>query len=145
MSYFLPSYPTNSPKNQNLKKWKKCLEISSYTSIPKIMIMWCTVPEVWCAAVRWTDKWTDGWMGKVKRVPHPKNWTYHWWKYCNVILAGNYWLNYEHLFRSSHQSCSIKKGYLKNFARFTVNHKCKCFLIKLQDCWNPFYEKHDYI
>ena len=32
------------------KKWKKCLEISSFhTCVPKIMIGWCTVPEIWCA------------------------------------------------------------------------------------------------
>ena len=29
-------------------KWKKSLEISSfYICIPKIMIRWCTVPEIW--------------------------------------------------------------------------------------------------
>ena len=32
-----------------LKKWKKRLEISSfYTSVPKIMIICCTVSEIWC-------------------------------------------------------------------------------------------------
>ena len=32
------------------KKWKKCQEISSFhTCVPKIMIGWCTVPEIWCA------------------------------------------------------------------------------------------------
>ena len=35
------------------KKWKqkrkkKLLEISFYTSVPKIMIICCTVPEIWC-------------------------------------------------------------------------------------------------
>ena len=44
-------------KNQNYKKWKKQLEITSlYTCIPKIVITWCTVPEIWCT----TDRWTDG-------------------------------------------------------------------------------------
>ena len=32
------------------------LEISFYTCVPKIMISWCTVPEIWWA----TDGWTDG-------------------------------------------------------------------------------------
>ena len=65
---FLPFYPLppppppNSPKNQNFKKWKKDLEISSfYTSVPNIMIRWCMVPEIWCT----TGGWTDGWMEKV--------------------------------------------------------------------------------
>ena len=32
-----------------LKKWQKYLEISSfYTSVPKIMIICYTVPEIWC-------------------------------------------------------------------------------------------------
>ena len=44
---FLPFYPPNNPKNQNFKRKKKHLEISSfYTSVPKIMIRWCMVPEI---------------------------------------------------------------------------------------------------
>ena len=40
--------PANSPKNQNLKKRKNCLEISSfYNSVPKIMIICYAVPEIW--------------------------------------------------------------------------------------------------
>ena len=39
LGYFLPFYPLNSRKNENVKKIKKLLEISSfYTSVPKIMI-----------------------------------------------------------------------------------------------------------
>ena len=35
--------------------------------------------------------------------------------------------------RSSHQTCSIKVGFLKNFAIFTGNHQCwSLLLIKLQ-------------
>ena len=45
---FFALLPPNSPKNQNLKKWKKLLEKSSfYTSVPKIMIIYHTVPEIW--------------------------------------------------------------------------------------------------
>ena len=34
---------------QILKKWKEHLEISSfYICVPKTMIRWCTVPEIWC-------------------------------------------------------------------------------------------------
>ena len=38
LGHFLPIDPPNKPKNQNLKKkWKACLEISSfYTIVPKI-------------------------------------------------------------------------------------------------------------
>ena len=50
LGYFLPFYRPNSLENQNLKrKHKKCLEISSfYICVPKIMIRWCMVPEIWC-------------------------------------------------------------------------------------------------
>ena len=42
------------------KKWKKHLEISSfYLCVPKIMIRWYIVPEIWCAMDGQTD--TDGW------------------------------------------------------------------------------------
>ena len=46
---FLLFYPPNIPKNEHLKKWKKPLEILSfYTSVPKIIIICSTVPEIWC-------------------------------------------------------------------------------------------------
>ena len=47
---FFAFYPCNSLKNENvLKMKKKHLKISSfYTSVPKIMIISYTVPEIWC-------------------------------------------------------------------------------------------------
>ena len=48
LGYFLHFYPPDSPKNRNLKRMKKTLEVSLfYTSVPKIMIICYTVPEVW--------------------------------------------------------------------------------------------------
>ena len=45
---FLPFYPPNSPKNENIKNEKKPLEISLlYTNVPKIIIIHYTVPEIW--------------------------------------------------------------------------------------------------
>ena len=59
---FYPFTPPNSPKNQNFEKMKKNLEISSfYICVPKIMIRWFTVPDIWCAM----DGWTDGQTEKV--------------------------------------------------------------------------------
>ena len=44
------------------KKIKKHLEISSiYTCVPKVMIRWCMVPEIWCATDRQMDRQTDKW------------------------------------------------------------------------------------
>ena len=45
---FFALYPSNSPKNGNIKNEKKPLETSSfYTSVPRIMIIRYTVPEMW--------------------------------------------------------------------------------------------------
>ena len=44
---FLPYYLPNNPENQNFEKMKKHLEISFYTSVPKIIIICHTVPEIW--------------------------------------------------------------------------------------------------
>ena len=46
---FCPLTPLTAQKVKISKKWKKHLDISSfYTSVPKIMIRWCMVPEIWC-------------------------------------------------------------------------------------------------
>ena len=48
LGHFLPFHPPKTPKNQNFDKWTNLLEISSfYTYVPKITIIWCTVPEIW--------------------------------------------------------------------------------------------------
>ena len=53
LGHFLPFYPLTYPKNQDFKKWKNLLEISSfYTCVPKITIIWCMVPEIWSATYR---------------------------------------------------------------------------------------------
>ena len=54
------SFTLNSPKNQNFKKNERSLEISTfYTSVPKITIWWCTVPETWCRTDGQTDRKSD--------------------------------------------------------------------------------------
>ena len=46
---FCPFDSLTTEKIKILKKWKKSLEISSsYISVQKLMIRWCTVPEIWC-------------------------------------------------------------------------------------------------
>ena len=54
-------FPPNSPKNQNFKKMgKKKPGVSSfYICVPKIMIRWCTVSEIWCAKDGRTDEKSD--------------------------------------------------------------------------------------
>ena len=46
---FCPLTPLSTQKIKILKKFKKRLEISSfYIYVPKIVIGWCTVPDIWC-------------------------------------------------------------------------------------------------
>ena len=62
MGHFLPFYPASSPKNQNFTKMKKKkhLEISSfYIYVPKIIIRWCTVPEICCVMHKWMGRWKE--------------------------------------------------------------------------------------
>ena len=57
---FFPFTPLTHPKIIILKKWKEHLEISSFdTCVPKIIIRWCTVPEIWCVMDGQTEGQTD--------------------------------------------------------------------------------------
>ena len=48
MDYFLPFTPLTAQKMKISKKWKKNLEMSSfYTIVPKMMIIWYTIPKIW--------------------------------------------------------------------------------------------------
>ena len=47
--FFCPFTPLTAQKIKIKKKWKNNLEISwFYKCVPKIMIRWCMVPEIWC-------------------------------------------------------------------------------------------------
>ena len=41
-----PLPPLTTLKIKRLKKWKKQMEISFYTCIPQMTIIWCMVPEI---------------------------------------------------------------------------------------------------
>ena len=57
---FCPFTPLTTQKMKIKKKWKKYLEISSfYICVPKIMIRWYMVPEIWCTTEGWTDGRTE--------------------------------------------------------------------------------------
>ena len=56
-------YSSWDKKNEKMKfskKLKKYLEVLPfYTGVPKIMIRWCTVSEIWCTTDGWTDRQTE--------------------------------------------------------------------------------------
>ena len=75
-------------KIKTFKKWKKRLEIF-YTCVLKIMIPWCTFPEIWCGTdgrMDLTDRRkTAGWKDRGKKgyieigvPPKTQNWAYLW-------------------------------------------------------------------
>ena len=72
--------PLTAQKIKILKKWKKYFEISSfYICVPKIMIRWCTVPEICCMTDRRTNRRTDGWKKwHIKVGAPPKNIQVNW-------------------------------------------------------------------
>ena len=61
---FCPFTPVKTQKIKiKKKKKKKSLDISSfYISVPKVIITWCMVPEIWCVKDGRTDGWMDGRM-----------------------------------------------------------------------------------
>ena len=82
---FSPFTPLTAKKIKSLKKCKKHLEISSfYTNVPKIMIIYYSIPEIWhitdviiffARLPPWQPK-----KSKFKRN-EKKNWRYHHFTY----------------------------------------------------------------
>ena len=68
VSISCPFTPLTNWKIKIKKKRKKHLEISSfYMCVPKIMIRWCLVPEIWCP----TDNFFSFWRPFVALPPPP--------------------------------------------------------------------------
>ena len=86
----------NQKNFKNLKKKKKKppgdMEISSfYTCVPKIMIRWYTVPQMWCATDGWTHGQIDGctkWHIEVSAPPNKsKNTVLTKYRNCNGMAT----------------------------------------------------------
>ena len=63
--------PLTCSKNQNFKWNEKTPGVVILHNVSKIMIRWCTVPEIWCV----TDGWTDGWKKDTEVGAPPKNYS----------------------------------------------------------------------
>ena len=44
---FCPFIPLTTQNFKILKEWNNLLQISFYTSVPQMTIIWCMVPEIW--------------------------------------------------------------------------------------------------
>ena len=54
---------------------------------------------------------------------------------CFCIL--HFWLKPLKVFRSSHRRCSVEKGVLGNFAKFTERHLCQCLFFNKVEGLRP--------
>ena len=52
-----------------------------------------------------------------------------------------YQIDYRRLYKSSHQRCSVKKGVLRNFAKFTGKHLCQSLFFN-KVAGNTFFTEH---
>ena len=65
-AFFGSFTPLTDRKIKNFKNWQKLLDIwSFYTCVPKIMIRWSKVPEIWCTMDGRNHRRTDAQMEKV--------------------------------------------------------------------------------
>ena len=89
---FCPFIPLTCQKIKILQKWKKSLEISSfYICVPKIMIKWCTVLEIWCT----TDGRRAGWKKwHIEMGAPPKK------KPGDIIILHMFTINYDQMMYS---------------------------------------------
>ena len=54
-----PSPGLTTPSPPKKRKWKKTPGDIIMWCVPKIMIRWCMIPEIWCTANRWMDGRTE--------------------------------------------------------------------------------------
>ena len=68
-------YPTNNLKNQNFEKTKKCFEISFYTCVPQMTIIWCVSFCRFGLYFALLPHWQP-WKSKLWKNKN-KSWRYH--------------------------------------------------------------------
>ena len=64
--------PLTAQKIKISQKWKNSWRYHHFTRVPKIMIRWCTVPEIWCTTYGRTERRTDGKTDTQRWMPHLK-------------------------------------------------------------------------
>ena len=83
-----------------LKTWKTLLEISFYTRIPKIKIIWCMIPEIWSTRDRIFSHFGPFFALSpptpltTQRTNILKNWKKSYW-YHHVTQVYHKWQSYD--------------------------------------------------
>ena len=90
-------------------KIQRTIQYQRYNTIPAMQYNTTTIPANWIY---------------VLHVHHDHVSTSHF-RGCNLKICRR--------IRSNHWRCSVRKGVLRNFAKFTQNYLCQCLYWK----WNP--------
>ena len=69
---FFALFPLTTRKIKILKNEKNGWSFHHFTRVPKILMTWCTVPNIWCATHGWIEGWRK-WNIKVD-LPPKKAW-----------------------------------------------------------------------
>ena len=119
LGHFFALLPPWQPKKWKYQKWKKTLEISSfYTSVPKIIIIRYTVPEMWCE----TDVFILGYAFSFYPPNSPKNENFKKMKRApgDIIIEHKCTKNHDHVLYCSwdmaHGRCNFYFSFLASFA-----------------------------
>ena len=97
LGHFLPFYPHKNPKRQNFEKWKNFLETSSfYACVPKIIIIWSTVPEIRRDRQNFLSFWAIFCPFIPPDIPENKNFKIeeNTWGYYNFTHLHHRWQSY---------------------------------------------------
>ena len=131
---FLPPFTPLTAQKSKFKKMRKNLKISSFsTCVPKTMIRWCRIPEIWCT----TDGWTDRrWVPHLKNQLRKYNFKTRKWP-VGTLSLGLWQRNYQ-LFPSLALSLEFTNGVYK-YLMTTFSLKAEQMKI-----WASNYHKYDY-
>ena len=166
---FCPFTPLTAQKIKILKKWKKHLEISSfYTSVPKIMIICYTVPEIWCMTDVITfhfgpflalfpanspknqnlkKKWKKSWRYHCFTIVYQKLWSYAMlfvrygtWQMWLLFFILDYFLSFYSPKKQNFKKIKkIPEGIILHKSTKNHDHMLYCSWDMTRDRWNCYF------
>ena len=87
--------------------------------------------DVWKSCIKFTKSYASGFQKLKFCGSRKRQWTKRGWRSLFHTQEQILWFQQILIYRSSHQRCSMKKGVLRNFGKFTGKHLCRAsFLIR---------------